>query len=344
VAQTKGRPFIGYLEPCTPGSHAPEWLTLQEHLRNEMKLNQVRGSTDVYVHAIRIGSKAWYHSDVVERFMGWGPTWPLWMKQGDPMALAVKEARKTGLKIFADAGMNSTYYNSDKEYNVLTEQFVIDHPKYLCPNYQLCFDYRNPQVQKYVTSIIRELLMKYDLDGINLDFGRWGYRKAYDVASLVAVLEQIDHDRKAAAEKWGHQVLISARIDYDAPNEKGEPEPVSLVALRHWAKAGLVDRIMINVYDKLSPSIDLSRYVKAIEGTNTQFFGDLYQGTWFEKGSPAKDFRIARSWIKQGVNGGFFYYQRCRLIEWEQINWRLRLVDYPELQIGPYPLDTENVN
>jgi len=336
IADTKGRPFAGYLEPCTPGSHASESLTLQEHLRNEMKLNQVRGSTDVYVHAIRIGSKAWYHSDVVERFMEWGPTWPQWMRQGDPMAVAVKEARKAGMKIFADAGMNSTYYKSGGEYNALTERFVNEHTDYLCPQYPLCFDYRKPQVQEYVTSIIRELLMKYDVDGVNLDFGRWGYRKAYDVASLVTVLEQIDRDRKAAANKWGHPVLISARIDYDSLSEQGMSKPVFLTALRTWAKAGLVDRIMINVYDKLSPSLDLSHYVKAIEGTNTQLWGDLYQGTWFEDGSPAKDFRIAQAWIEQGVSGGFFYYQRCRLIEWEQINWRLRLIDFPELKVGPY--------
>ncbi|MEN8227017.1 MAG: hypothetical protein ABFS38_02600 [Bacteroidota bacterium] len=336
MAHTKGRPFAGYLEPCTPGASAPESLSLQEHLRNEMKLNQLRGSTDVYVHSIRIGSKAWYHSDVVERFMEWGPTWPQWMRQGDPMAEAVREARKAGLKIFADAGMNSTYYKSGGEYHVLTERFTNEHPGYLCADYPLCFDYRNPQVQAYVCSIIRELLMKYDVDGVNLDFGRWGYRKAYDAAALVAVLEQVDRDRKAAAKKWGHPVVISARIDYDEPPADGTPEPLFLAALRSWAKAGLVDRIMVNVYDKISPSLNLSHYLRAIEGTQTQFWGDLYQGTWYQPGSPAEDFRIALAWAEQGIDGGFFYYQRCRPTEWEHINWRMRLVDFPELQVGPY--------
>ncbi|MBN2291523.1 MAG: hypothetical protein JXM70_03800, partial [Pirellulales bacterium] len=89
VAREKGRPFAGYVEPVTPAAYEPESLTLTEHIRNEMKLNQLRGSTDVYVHVIRIGSKAWYHSDVAERFMGCEPNWPRWMREGDPLAVAV---------------------------------------------------------------------------------------------------------------------------------------------------------------------------------------------------------------------------------------------------------------
>ena len=336
LARTKGRPFAGYLEPCTPAYYEPESLKLRDHIRNEMKLNQIRGSTDVYVHVIRIGSKAWYHSDVVERFTDWPPTWPSWMKQGDPLAVAVEEARQAGLKILPDAGMNSTYYGAGgEEYGVLTDGFVNRHPEYLCPKRKGCFDYRHEEVRKYVASIVRELITKYDVDGVNLDFGRWGYRPAYDEASLVAVLTQIDEDRRAAAKKWGHPVLISARVDYDAPPAEGAQTPVFVAALRSWAKAGLVDRIMINLDEKLSASIPLEHYLDAIQGTRTELWGDMYWGTWHKGGGPAQDLSIARNWVDRGLSGGLFYYMRVRPIEFEQINWQMRLIDFPEISVGP---------
>jgi hypothetical protein len=335
LAKTKGREFAGYVEPCTPGSYPqPELFTLREHLRNEMKLNEIRGSTDVYVHVIRIGSKAWYHSDVVDQFTGWGPTWPRWMREGDPMAIAVEEARKVGLRVFADAGMNSPYcagYVPE-----LTGRFAKEHPEYVCPSNKNCFDYRKPAVQKYVASIIRELLTKYDVDGVNLDFGRWGHQAAYDVPSLVAVVKQIDRDRQKAAKKWGHPVLISARVDYEVPPAKQAAKPVFLPALKAWAKAGLIDRIMVNTDNfEFVPiaAVRFAPYLEAIKGTRTKLWGDLYCGTLYKGGSPAKDFEMAQSWAQQGMNGGFFYYMAPRPIAWEQINWRMRLVEFPDVKV-----------
>lgn len=328
LARTKGRPVAGYLEPVTPAAYVPPGsLTLQDHIRNEMRLNKVRGSTCVYMHVIRIGSKAWYHSDVVERGGMSG-----WETQGDPMVVGMAEARAAGLKFFADAGMNATYYGSDKE---MTARFAREHPELLCAKYKMCFDYRKKPVQDYVVSIVRELMTTCDVDGVNLDFGRWGHRRAYDKASLVAVVERIHEARRKAEKKWGHPVIVSARIDYDAPPAEGADAPVFLAALRTWARAGLVDRIMVNVYKKLAAATNLRPYVDAIAGTKTQLWGDLYWGTWPKGGGPRKDLAIARGWVAQGLDGGFFYYMRARPIEWERINWQLRLVDFPDVAVAP---------
>jgi hypothetical protein len=39
--------------------------------------------------------------------------------------------------------------------------------------------------------------------------------------------------------------------------------------------------------------------------------------------------------LDQGLDGGLFYYMRARPIEWEQIHWRMRLLDFPDLSVGP---------
>ena len=328
MARERGRPFVGYLEPVTPCNYEPESLTLAEHIRNEMKLNQMRGSTEVYVHVIRIGSKAWYHSDVETRFMGGEPNWPRWMRQGDPMAVAVEQARRHRLKVFADAGMNACYFQQQGHYEGRTGDFVLQHPEVVCPGFNKhCMDYRKPIVRDYVVSIIAELLTKYDLDGVNLDFGRWGHRAAFDVDSLLDVVRRIDAHRKEAEKKWGHPMLISTRVDFDEPPKPGEPEPTFLAAVRGWAKAGLIDRVMVNLHKRLAPDTPLGHYLDAIQGTKTRLWGDLYWGTWNRGGGPEKDLAIARGWVEQGLDGGFFYYMRARPTDFEDVNWRLRAID-----------------
>ena len=139
----------------------------------------------------------------------------------------------------------------------------------------------------------------------------------------------------AAQRKWGHPVTIAVRIDYDPPPADGAADPVFVAALKAWAKAGYVDRIMANGYKKVSPTTDLRHYVKAIAGTKTKLWGDLYWGTWHAGGSPTRDFTVACGWVAQGLNGGFSYYMRARPIEWEQINWQLRLIDFPDVRVSP---------
>ena len=52
--------------------------------------------------------------------------------------------------------------------------------------------------------------------------------------------------------------------------------------------------------------------------------------------NPRKDAAIASELVAKGVDGGFYYYMRARPIEWESINWQLRLIDLPELVVDPH--------
>ena len=355
LARTRGRRFVGYMEPCTPATSEPEVSTMRDHIRNRVRQNALRGSDEVYMHAIRLGSRAWYHSDVVERLVegpedatnehGW-LNFMRWMRQGDPMAMAIEEAREAGLKILADVGMNSTYYDAHLHYGVLTDRFAQEHPQYLCPERQGCFDYRLAPVRDYAATVVRELLVKYDTDGINLDFARWGYRPAYDVESLVATLEVIGEIRKEAEKKWEHPIIVSTRIPYDEAESGDGDEPIFIGALTQWAARGLVDRFMVCLHDfgnnRVEASTSLSHYRDAVRDSGVEFWLDMYQGTWFHGGGPVHDLRIARSLAKQGVDGGVFYYMSCRPVEWESINWQMKLLDFPEVSVDPHcPLDLD---
>ena len=263
-----------------------------------------------------------------------------WMRQGDPMAVAIEEAREAGLTMLSDVGMNSTYAGAHQHYGVLTERFAVEHPEYHCAELNGRFDYRLEPVREYVTSIVSELLLKYDTDGINLDFARWGNRQAYDVPSLLAVLEEIGRIRETAARKWEHPVILSCRIPYEEAEAGEEGEPVFIEALSQWAEGGLMDRFMVCLHDharnRVAEETSLRHYADAVRGTEVEFWLDMYQGTWFTGGGPVRDLAIARSLAKQGVDGGVFYYMSHRTVEWESINWQMKLLDRPDAIVDPH--------
>ncbi len=368
LARERGRPFAAYVETVEGGFfHAPE-STLRGYLRSEMRLNRARGATDAYVHVLRIGVRSWYHSDIIERdafgseeellaaarrtsrtfgeplppdtqSLGWeySRRWAEWMRQGDPLAVAVEEGRAAGLRVFADLGMNVTHI-LDAPW--LTEKAVVEHPEWLS-DHKMYLDYKKKGVQNYAVSIVADILAKYDLDGIHLDFARWGYNRAYDEASLVAVMLRFQAARLAAEKRLGHQVVLSVRIpsyyycpdaDWAAARYGGE-HPWFTGALRTWSREGWIDRVMAcTMSEKNLPALSHKRYLDAIAGTKVELWGDLYAVSSSLPGysTSAHILEVARRWVSEGLGGGFFFYTPFRPAELDRINWQLRLVDFPQ--------------
>ncbi len=367
LAATKGRPFVGYVEPVEGGYHQADAFTLRSYMRNEMRLNKDRGATDVYVHMIRVGIRAWYHSDVVERcdfgseeafraaiqrtrdaFGGtvkakWKPDawagqrgWDAWMGQDDPMAVALEEGHAVGLKVFADMGVNVTHIVDAPQW---TDRFVINNPDCLSAH-PMFMDFRKPHVRDYVVSVARELLTKYDVDGLNVDFARWGYRKAYDEASLNDVMKRIDAARREAEKKWGRPIVLATRIPSylyaQDPNHVhyGGEHPWFTAALKTWAHSGWVDRVMPCISWAKVADLSMQRYLDAIAGTDVELFGDLYGP--LHTGRPHSYYLdAARKWTREGLDGGFFFYTFDRPTDCERLNWMLRLIDQPDVDVEP---------
>lgn len=367
LAETRGRPFAGYMEQVTPAHYEP-MLTLRDHTRNEMRLHKDRGCTDVYVHVIRLGIKAWYHSDIVEREIirsesefraaadrtravfgdavrakpedaNWegAVKWAAWMQQGDPLAVAIEEARRVGLRVFADMGMNVTHIADAPQ---LTEQHVIENPDYVS-RHPMFLDYTKEGVRDYAVAVADELLTKYDVDGIHLDFARWGYIGSYDEDSLVDVVRRIEDSRRQAERKWEHPIAVAVRIpsyyyksDRGGESTYGGDHPWFVAALEVWAQNGWIDRVMpCSMSQENRPKLSMERYAKAIEGTDVKLWGDLY---WQGYDTPrSHHLDIARKWVAEGLNGGFFFYAHHRPTEYERINWMLRLIDFPEISVEP---------
>jgi len=347
LVEKEGRPFAAYVEQCSAATKYSKALTMREYTRSEMWKHKLRGATDVYVHVVRCGQKAWYDSDVIERSVfkeGEGTeAWrnvTVWMEQGDMLKAAIEEGRAAGLRVFADVGMNRTQIGNPKpHYAVISEAQPKANRDWCSKHNPSYLDYRSPGARDYVVKILREILMKYGPDGVHLDYMRWPYRYSYDEASLIDVGKRIHEARLEAQKKWGHPIIIATRIpSYKAQRNKpwdtgyaGE-HPEFVAALKVWAEKGYIDRVMPASMG-FTREISLARYKEAIKGTKVELWGCIKSGnvSWRH----AKVLEVARRWAKEGLDGGFFFYRAWHNMDLEHIIWYLRMIDHPDVEIVP---------
>ncbi|MBO5958511.1 MAG: hypothetical protein J6Q65_00160, partial [Lentisphaeria bacterium] len=103
------------------------------------------------------------------------------------------------------------------------------------------FDYGRRDVYQYHLNMVREYLLDYEADGIELDWMRAMpiFKPGYDETNM-GIMTQFMRDVKAAAleaeKKFGHRIRIAARVPY-------QPQEAYALGMdvNTWAVEGLID-------------------------------------------------------------------------------------------------------
>lgn len=106
------------------------------------------------------------------------------------------------------------------------------------------FDYSKSEVRQRMLDFIREVLARYDIDGLELDLMRFTrYLPKGREAALAPVFTEFVRDIRrsvdASAAKRGHKIALSARVMAYPKNSQERGLQVDV-----WAKEGLVDFVM----------------------------------------------------------------------------------------------------
>jgi uncharacterized lipoprotein YddW (UPF0748 family) len=151
-------------------------------LRNCAKLGcntvlwQVRGNgTVAYRSQIEPWSREFYHED---------PGF-------DPLALAVAEAHASGLRIEAWVNLMPGWKGKDPPpirnqlYHTHPEWFLHDATGRRQPlnDHYVILNPCLPEVRRYLTSVMEEIVANYDVDGIHLDYVRYAWETTKDARS-----------------------------------------------------------------------------------------------------------------------------------------------------------------
>ncbi|MFO7937821.1 MAG: FAD-dependent oxidoreductase [Kiritimatiellia bacterium] len=139
--------------------------------------------------------------------------------------LATKLSRKNKISPWLSMRMNDVHNGREKGH-FKHGSFVRSHPEFTRktekPGYfSHAMDYAHQEVRDHYLKLIRELLTRYDMDGLELDFMREPYvfSEGEEVAGARIMTRWLNDEVRplvdAAEKRLGHRVMLSARVPSD---------------------------------------------------------------------------------------------------------------------------------
>lgn len=164
--------------------------------------------------------------------------WAVHKKDVDPYDLCVKRCRSNRISPWISIRMNDHHYFNDP---ARINRMWLDHPEYRTRSPHGLFNYARKEVRDYYKAFIGEVLDRYDVDGIELDWMRtqllFPDGKAAEGMELInQYMKEIRELAKEKSLKRGHAVKISVRV----PSTPEIGLFYGLDAVK-WAKEGLID-------------------------------------------------------------------------------------------------------
>jgi hypothetical protein len=165
----------------------------------------------------------------------------------DPYAIWIARSREKGISPWLSMRMNDLHdVPNVKSY--MHSSFWAEHPEFWrVPNdtrggyTPRALDYGHAAVRKHNMDFVKELLERYDPDGLELDWMRFGWHfKAGEESRGVEILTEFMRDVRQLTTEWGekrgHEIKLGARVPAHPDAARG----LGMDGVR-WAKEGLVD-------------------------------------------------------------------------------------------------------
>ncbi len=166
----------------------------------------------------------------------------------DPYAVWIARAREKGITPWLSMRMNDVHCVDEPD-NFMHSSFWVGHPEFRrVPGgagwTDRALDYGRPEVREHALAFVRELLDRYDPDGLELDWMRFGWhfapgREAEGAELLCAFLREARALTTEASARRGHPVRLGARVPADPDAARG----LGMDGVR-WAKEGLIDMLV----------------------------------------------------------------------------------------------------
>jgi len=206
----------------------------------------------------------------------------------DALRIVSDQAHRHGVAVVASVRMSDTHHQFADPSLPGVSQFLLDHLDCVIRRQdgvpETALDYSFAEVREHRLAILRELAEDYDVDGIELDFVRWGKYFARDEAPFKAdimteFVQQVRHALDGAGQKRGRarpilgaQVLQSLYL-----NRLAGLDP------RTWVDQGWLDYIIQCDYNCTNPQIpveEFAEFCRPSPCTHHVRMGNMMGGGW----------------------------------------------------------------
>ena len=150
--------------------------------------------------------------------------------------------RRNNLSGWISLRMNDSHYPNEPEHPYHSK-FWKKHPQWHLG--QKSLDYSQQEVRDHYLALVKEVLERYDMFGLELDFMRHGHYfrpgQEYDGVKLMnSFVKEVRRLTKAAGQRWGHPVKLAVRV----PTRPWIARSRGLDAIA-WAKQSWVDVVVV---------------------------------------------------------------------------------------------------
>jgi uncharacterized lipoprotein YddW (UPF0748 family) len=200
--------------------------------------------------------------------------WQLAQDGIDVYARWIARARKLGLSPWLSTRMNDLH-NVDDERAYIHSEFWRENPQFRRVPYRgdrwidKALDFGRPEVRAHHMLLVRELAERYDFDGLELDWMRFGFhfRPGYEAEGSDAITA-FTRDVRALLKQWekkrGHRILLGARV----PSRPHTAVGLGMDGVR-WAKEGLIDMLVpCPFWATIEFDIPIEEWKRELGGTN----------------------------------------------------------------------------
>jgi len=295
-ARTKPKHRVVYNDDAQALAEAPAGdveTFLREFLRREVSPVPITtfcflaATPDICTYDSKVGE---VYGDRSTKAVGWAPAIRALRAKGtDVLKLVIDELRPRGIEILAAIRMNDTHHRKLDRANPGCPVFAIEHPEYVIKQpdgrtNETALDYSYPGVREHRLAIMRELAEGYDLDGLELNFCRWGKhfprhqgrQKAPIMTAFVARVREI---LDQAAQKRGRKRLtLGIRV----------PETIRACWIagldpRTWVTKGWIDYLVVSTFNETDPQVRVEPFASFTRGTRCELLvamGNMMGGAW----------------------------------------------------------------
>ena len=236
-----------------------------------------------FIHNVNPGMNMGYASNVAQMYH-WDPPPEIpkeaWNKLGlnmsnnlawltrdgiDPVKLVMDRARLRGMEAILSFRMNELH-DVDKPSSPLLSPFWKAHPEYRVGGYEgwgkEALNYAIPAVRDYFVAILKEVVERYDLDALELDYMRFPYYFPFHPDSMetyaritTSFVERVRRMTDSVGASRGKKILLSARV------------PTSLKGCEHvgldpaaWSREGLIDFLTLAPFLSTETNIPVTEF------------------------------------------------------------------------------------
>ncbi len=190
----------------------------------------------------RVSDREWIHT-----------TWQLHNDGIDPYELWIDRCRQKKIAPWISMRMNDVHCANYPD-SYIHSDFWKSHPEYRRVPYRFerwtdhALDYGQAEVRKYHMALIKELLERYDMDGLELDWMRFGFHfrpghEADGAALLTEFMTEVRTLANAQAVRRGHPIKIGVRVPTRPQTARG----LGMDAV-DWVRRDLIDMIVLTPF------------------------------------------------------------------------------------------------